>query len=189
MKNYFLKNSLLLSVLALLLFSACKKETSTPDDPTINYVNLNKTYSVVSGGTPNIDSLDINGDGISEFYFLFQNVGADTGLIQFMQKGQSFQINIGGFTPAPYPRLYNKDEMTSTSSAVYYLAPYISLKASGLREGVLNSEQYIAFRFSTGTKFQYGWMKVSVNNAYTDLKIIEYAYSTQYDTPIKVGAK
>ncbi len=189
MKNHFLKSSLLLSVLALLLFSACKKENSTPDDPTINYVNLNKTYSVVSGGVPNADSVDLNGDGTSEFYFLFQNVGSDTGFVQLYQKGQAFEINLGGFTPVPYPKLYNKDEITSTSSSVYYQFAYISMKFNALRLGILNGEQYIAFRFSTGTKFQYGWMKVSMNDAFTDFKIIEYAYSTQYDTPIKVGAK
>jgi hypothetical protein len=190
MSSFRFKSAILFASIILVLFSACKKETTEGDDPTINYVNLNKTYQIIFGGGPSIDSIDLNGDGTSELFFVFQNIGGgDTGLIQFIQKSQSFQTNIAGFTPMPYAKLYNKDEITPTSSAVYYQNLYVSIKFNGIRLGILNSEQYIAFRFSTGTKFQYGWMKVSVNNAYTEFKILEYAYSTQYDTPIKVGAK
>lgn len=190
MKNHFVKISLLLSMLALLLFSACKKETSTPDDPTISYVNLNKTYAVLPGGPPSFDSVDINGDGLCELYIQFQNIGAaDTGALIFQPNSQFFQLAIGGIAPLPYAKLFSSGEATPTSDPLYRQASYVSVKSSSLRYGVISGDAYLAFRFITGAKFQYGWMKVNINNAYTEFKILEYAYSNQYETPINIGAK
>jgi hypothetical protein len=188
MKNGILKVTPVLMLIALVTFSACKKSEEV-NDPNIADVSYNKLYSVVPGGPPNFDSIDFNNDGLAELQMEFVNMGVDTGIVMFGQKSQTFQIVMENLTPVPYPRLFNKGDAIPTSSPVYYQMAYISTKISGYRYGVLNGEGYIAFRFSTGTKYQYGWMKVSVNNAFTDFRILEYAYSLKFDTPINVGDK
>lgn len=188
MKNQVLRFTPLFMFVVLMTFSACKK-TEEVNDPNITDVNYNKLYEVVPAGPPNIDSIDFNNDGLAELYIQVTNAGADTGVVMFAQKSQTFQLAMQALTPLPSPRLFNKGDDIPTSDPVYYPMSYVSAKISGYRLGVLNGEGYIAFRFSTGTKYQYGWMKISINNAYTEFKIVEYGYSLQYNTPIKVGAK
>jgi hypothetical protein len=188
MKNGILKVTPVLMLIALITFSACKKNEEV-NDPNIADVSYNKLYSVVSGGAPNLDSIDLNNDGIAEIQTQFVNMGGDTGVVMFAQKGQSFQLVLESVSPVPNPRVFSKGEDIPTSSSVYYPMTYVSTKTSGYRYGILNGEGYIAFRFSTGTKYQYGWMKVSVNSAFTEVKVLEYAYSLKFDTAIKVGAK
>lgn len=174
--------------LGLMTFSSCKK--SEADDPNITYVSFNKTIDALQGGAMSIDSFDLNNDGVSEIVIGLRNMGSDTGTIQFSKKSQQFQFVAESLIPEVYVKLYVKDELPSSSSSVYQTAAYISIKVAGYRLGVVdNQERYLAFRFSTGTKYNYGWMKVQMNSAYTQFKIIDYAYNTLYDTPIKVGAK
>ena len=188
MKNRMLNVTSVLMLIALITFSACKKNEEV-NDPNIADVSYNKLYSVVPGGPPSVDSIDFNNDGLAEVAIQFVNAGADTGLVLVAQKSQTFQVVLQSLTPVPNAKLFNKGDDIPTSDPVYYPMTYISTKVSGYRLGVLNGEGYIAFRISTGTKYQYGWMKVSINSAFTEFKILEYAYSLQYNTPIKVGAK
>ncbi|MFN8310056.1 MAG: hypothetical protein U0T73_08835 [Chitinophagales bacterium] len=172
----------------VLLFSSCKKETVTPDDPNIVYKSLNKTINTISGAAT-IDSLDLNNDGVSEIYVQFINSGADTGGVVFTQFAQQIGFVAEGISPAPYAKLFHSGDMTPSSASVYYSTVYPVIKVSGYRLALQSGEGYLAFRFSTGTKFSYGWMKISVNTSLTELKILEYAYSIVPDTPIAVGAK
>ena len=188
MKNRFFKVAPLFMLIVLMTFSACKKSEEV-NDPNITDVSYNRLYSVVSGGPPSMDSIDFNNDGLAELQMQFINMGADTGIVMFAQKSQAFQIVLESLSPVPNPRLFSKGDAIPTSNPVYYPMGYISTKTSGYRYGVLNGESYVAFRFSTGTKYQYGWMKVSVNNAFTDFRVLEYAYSLKFDTPINVGDK
>lgn len=189
MKQSLLKSSLLLTTFSLLLFSACKKETTTADDPNIIHVTLNKTISTVMGGAE-FDSIDINRDGLCEFILDIQNINADTGIIEIGKKSQYSEVAIAGLVPAPYVKLFTKGEAQPISTSSYNLGAYASIKTAGLRLGILdNGDKYLAFRFKTGSKFNYGWMKVNVNSAFTELKIIDYAYSILPDTPIAIGAE
>ncbi len=189
MKNHFLKSSLLLSVLALLLFSACKKETTTPDDLNIVHVTLNKPITTVIGGV-SLDSIDINRDGLCELVIELRNVAGDSGITAFSTKSQYIELAIEGLLPVPYVKIFNKGESQPISSSAYKFAGYFSIKNTGYRVGIINNaDKYLSFRFRTGTKFNYGWMKVNLNSAYTELKIIDYAYSILPDTPIAIGAE
>lgn len=189
MKNHFLKSSLLLSVLALLLFSACKKETTTPDDLNIVHVTLNKPITTVISGV-SLDSIDFNRDGLCELVIELRNVSIDTGITSFATKSQYIEMAVEGLMPAPYVKLFNKGESQPISSSAYKFSGCFSIKNTGYRVGIIdNADKYLSFRFKTGTKFNYGWMKVNLNNTYTELKIIEYAYSILPDTPIAIGAE
>lgn len=189
MKKAGLKAVPFLLLLVFIVVSGCKKTTQETDDPNITYVNLNKQLGVVPSGPPAIDSIDFNNDGLAELMMVVQNVGADTGYVIFNQKSQGLEMVIGGIVPLPYGRILASGDEIPTSAAQFYQTVYPTYKASGYRLGLLSGEGYLAFRFKTGTKFQYGWMKVSLNAAFTELRVLEYAYSLQYDTPIKVGAK
>jgi hypothetical protein len=189
MKQSLLKSSILLTTFSLLIFSACKKETTTPDDPNIVHVTINKTLTTFIGGNT-VDSIDFNRDGLCELVLVIQNINADTGFIQKGPKSQYIDFAIAGLTPAPYVKLFQKGDVQPTSNSAYDFAPYFSIKTSGYRFGILdNGDKYLTFRFKTGTKFNYGWMKVNVNSTFTELKIIDYAYSILPDTPIAVGAE
>lgn len=186
-----MKSSLLLITFSLLIFSACKKETvtTTPDDPNIVHVTLNKTFTTFIGGVTE-DSIDLNKDGLCEIILGIRNLGADTGVILVRAKSQYIYFAIAGTTPASYVKLFKKGDNQPTSNSAYQFLTYLSFKTAGYRLGILdNSDKYLAFQFETGTKLNYGWMKVNVNSAFTEIKIIDYAYSILPDTPIVIGAE
>ncbi|MFN8310060.1 MAG: hypothetical protein U0T73_08855 [Chitinophagales bacterium] len=172
----------------VILLGSCKKTETVTDDPSVVYKSLNKTVNTVSGAT-GIDSLDLNQDGLSEVLIQFSNMGADTGIIVMSTFEQNIQFALDAVTPAPYPKLFHLGDVPPTSSVVYNNVSYTSVKYSGMRYGLLNGEGYLAFRFTTGSKFQYGWMHVSLNSAFNEFKVLEYAYSLDPDVPVKVGSK
>ncbi|MFN8316945.1 MAG: hypothetical protein U0T32_10900 [Chitinophagales bacterium] len=191
MKITYLKSSIVVMAFAVILFSSCKKnETATPDDPNIVFVSLNKTVTTIVGSIE-IDSVDLNRDGLSEVEIAFQNVGSDTGTIIIAKNYQPFDMAITGSFPGPYAKLFTKGETQPNSDAAYNKGgAYASIRTAGYRLGILdNGDKYLAFRFKTGTKYNYGWMKVNINSAFTEFKLIEYAYSILPDTPIAVGAE
>ena len=57
MKNRMLNVTSVLMLIALITFSACKKNEEV-NDPNIADVSYNKLYSVVPGGPPSVDSID-----------------------------------------------------------------------------------------------------------------------------------
>lgn len=177
-----------LAVLATILFafSACKKEEA--DNPNIIYRSVNKTITCIPGISAT-DTIDVNNDGLSEMYFIIQNLGADTGIILLNSNSQPSGFAIGTLAPIPIIRVLNDGETTPLSASAYISTAYPTYKASGYREGLLSGEAYIAFRFTTGIKYNYGWMKISLNSAFTELKVIEYAYNLVPDEVIEVGAK
>jgi hypothetical protein len=89
----------------------------------------------------------------------------------------------------PLARTFSSGESTPVSSSAYLSTAYPTFKTSGYREGLQSGEAYIAFRFTTGSKFNYGWAKVSVNTGLTEFKLLEYAYNLIPDQTIVVGAK
>ena len=189
--NNFKKMSLpfLAGIILLFSLSNCKKEIGIPDDPSITYISASKTFNTFLGST-NVDSFDINGDGKSEFIFYNQSITIDTAIIVIFTN-QNFSFALGSQNP-PFVQVYTLNEVLPTSPSIYtaaFYAYYLSALFGNTSNGVFNSEQYLAFRFTTGTKYQYGWMKVSVNKTVTEFKIIEYAYSSEYEKPIKVGAR
>ena len=191
MKITYLKSSIVVMAFAVILFSSCKKnETATPDDPNIVFVSLNKTITTIVGSAQ-LDSVDLNRDGLSEFKIIVLNLGSDTGTITLVKNSQPFDLAITSSLPAPYAKLYSKGDTQPSSDVAYNnIGAYASIRVAGYRLGILdNSDKYLAFRFKTGTKYNYGWMKVNVNSAFTEFKIIEYAYSILPDTPIAVGAE
>ncbi|MFN8310058.1 MAG: hypothetical protein U0T73_08845 [Chitinophagales bacterium] len=168
--------------------TSCKKETVTPDDPNIMNGSFTKTMTIVPVSAA-ADSVDLNKDGLTEIQIQFQNTGADTGAVIMAQYHQNIQFVVDGLTPAPYMKIFKQGDAMPTSAGVYQAGAYPSIKVSGYRFGLVNGEGYIVFRFTTGTKYQYGWMKVSINSAYTEFKILDFAYSILPDTPITVGSK
>ncbi len=191
MKITNFRNSLAIVALSVILFSSCKKnETATPDDPNIVFVQLNKTVTTIIGSTQ-LDSIDLNRDGLSELKIEFKNLSNDSGLVSLAKNSQPCEIAITSTVPAPYVKLFTKDETQPSSDAAYNAGgAYASVRIAGYRLGILdNGDKYLAFRFKTGTKFNYGWMKVNINSGFTEFKLIEYAYSILPDTPIAVGAE
>ncbi|MFN8277338.1 MAG: hypothetical protein U0T84_07640 [Chitinophagales bacterium] len=176
------------AALLFVLASGCKKETTEPDDPSIVYNNLQKSIDVVSGIT-GIDSLDLNSDGLGEAIITMVNIGGDTGYVLMNTFNQDIQFAVSKVAPVPVGALYEKGSTPPLSASSYYPTIYTPLKYSGYREGLLSGEGYLAFRFTTGTKYQYGWMRVSLNSGFTQFKILEYAYSVTPDKAIAVGAK
>ncbi|MBK7150060.1 MAG: hypothetical protein IPH78_14955 [Bacteroidetes bacterium] len=187
MKNYSLPIFPLAVLTTLLLtFSSCKKEES--DNPNIVYRTVNKTITCIPGLSAT-DTIDVNNDGLSEMYFVIQNLGADTGIILLNSNSQPSGFAVGTLAPIPIIRVLNDGETTPLSASAYMSTAYPTYKASGFREGLLSGDAYIAFRFTTGSKYNYGWMKISLNSAFTELKVIEYAYNLIPDEVIEVGAK
>ncbi|MFN8277337.1 MAG: hypothetical protein U0T84_07635 [Chitinophagales bacterium] len=175
-------------VAVVLILGSCKKETTEADDPNIVYTNLQKSFDGVSG-IPSSDSIDLNQDGLTELLVSLANIGGDTGYIILSSYHQDIQFAISKIIPTPIAAVYAKDATPPLSGSAYYPAAYSPYKAGGYREGLLSGEGYLAFRFTTGTKYQYGWMRVSVNSALTQFKILDYAYSLTPDKAIAVGAK
>ena len=170
-----------------LSISSCKKDKET-DNPNIVYYNSGKTISCISGIGAS-DSVDFNNDGLAELMINVINIGADTGYVILSSATQQSGYALASLVPAPIAKLYAAGETAPLSSATYYPTAYSTFKVSGYREGLLSGEAYIAFRFTTGSKFNYGWAKVSVNSSLTEFKLIEYAYNLIPDQTIEVGAK
>ncbi|MFN8310057.1 MAG: hypothetical protein U0T73_08840 [Chitinophagales bacterium] len=175
------------AILALMI-SSCKKETATPDDPNIYYKSINKELSVPVGGVL-VDSIDFNNDGSFDYAFGLINQGADTGGIETSGLHNHFQLACESLAPTPYLLKYSAGQTATTSSSFYSTSCYLQLKTNGIRLGLLDGETYVAFRFTTGTKYQYGWMKIRVNNTCTQFTILEYAYQLVPETAITIGAK
>ncbi|MFN8310059.1 MAG: hypothetical protein U0T73_08850 [Chitinophagales bacterium] len=180
--------ALLIVGLFVALASCTKEKTATPDDPNIVYVNANRSYPMLPA-VLYTDSIDLNNDGLCELKMQYENVAGDTGVVEMGQWHQPLQIAVDGNLPYFYAKVYKSGDAMSTSSAIYQSPVYMSIKASGYRLGLVSGEGYFVFRFSTGTKFQYGWMRVSVSSTYNEFKILDYAYSLLPETPIAVGAK
>ena len=185
------KMNWILAAAAILILSlginSCKKDKDT-DNPNIVYYKIDKTITCISG-LSTIDTIDFNNDGLAELMINIINVGADTGYVILSTYTQQAGYCVSTITPAPMARTFNAGESTPVSSSAYMSAAYPTFKVSGYREGLQSGEGYVAFRFTTGTKFNYGWAKVSVNAGLTEFKVLEYAYNIIPDQAIVVGAK
>jgi hypothetical protein len=175
-------------LLVTLVVSSCKKTTTEPDDPNIIYNGTPKTVACLPMFTT-FDTLDLNGDGMAEMAFNITNMGGDTGLIQLTSYTQPAGFAIEELVPAPIVKIYNKGDAAPLSASVYLTSPFATFKTSGYRKGLVNGEGYMAFRFTTASNYNYGWMHVSVNNSLTEFTILEYAYNAIPGKGITIGAK
>lgn len=176
-------------ITVLLFFGSCKKESSVADDPDIYYNKVSRTITGLPGAT-SLDSIDINADGIYELQIRLNNYGGDTGYVTLDNTRQNIEFNINGGISALYVcTVFTSGQIPPLSGVTYKQNVLPSVKVSGYREGVLNGEGYLAFRFTTGSKYNYGWMRVSVNSSMTEFKILEYAYCNVTDKAIAIGAK
>ncbi|MFN8310055.1 MAG: hypothetical protein U0T73_08830 [Chitinophagales bacterium] len=184
------KQRTVLSIVVLLavFYSSCKKEMVATTDPNIVYRSINKTIDIPAGGA-NVDSIDLNNDGKYDLVFMLLNQGADTGGVQMGGLHDGFEMATAVALPFSYILLHNASQLSAIGTPNYSSATYITYKSDGVRLGLISGEGYLVFRFTTGTKFQYGWMKVGLNTSCTQFRIIEYAYQLLPETAIAVGAK
>ncbi|MFN8310054.1 MAG: hypothetical protein U0T73_08825 [Chitinophagales bacterium] len=184
------KRSFILGIatLMIVLVSSCKKETAVSDDPNIVYKSLNRSWDVPAG-TISKDSLDLNNDGQIDLGAAIEYDGGDTGAVVLVGLHQSMEFATASLMPFPYPILYKSGELTPITTASYSDYSYVGIKTHGYRIGLQGGDTYVVFRFTTGTKYQYGWMKLNVNNSFSKLTLVEYGYSLIPETAISVGAK
>ncbi len=175
-------------VLLSLIVSSCNKDNIETDDPNIIYNATPKTVSIVPSFAT-FDSLDVNGDGLAEIGIAMTNQGADTGTVLFTSFSQPAGFAIEEITPAPISKSFAKGDSGPVSASVYMTSSYLTFKMSGFRKGLMSGEAYVAFRFTTGALYNYGWMRVGLNSALTEFTIYEYAYNAIPGTGIKIGAK
>ena len=110
-------------------------------------------------------------------------------MIQLTTLSQPADFAIEEIIPAPVVKSFNKGDAAPLTASVYMPSTFASFKTSGFRKGVLNGEAYLAFRFSTAAYYNYGWMRISVNNSLTEFTILEYAYNAIPGKGITIGAK
>lgn len=177
-----------------LLVSSCKKDEKA-DDPNIIYVSINKTItaSVVYGIG---DSLDLNNDGKSEFYFLcFKNATSDS-LYSFMSAPHALMYidstKVYSFLAEIKPLNSSVLPLPFDGSYKWYYTAYLGIKMGSTEYGYAGKgDKYlpVALAGSTATTFRYGWLRVNISADYQTFKIIDGAYSILDNTPIKMGAE
>lgn len=175
-------------MLMVLTVASCKKETTETDDPNIIYKASPKTITIVPSFSA-FDTLDINGDGLGEMGISINNMGGDTGTVMFTTYTQFSSFVLEDIVPFPVVKSLAKDEAIPLSSSAYMASGYLTFKASGFRKGLISGDGYVGFRFTTGSAYNYAWMRVGLNSSLTELTIYEYAYNAIPGTAIKAGAK
>ncbi|MFN8277339.1 MAG: hypothetical protein U0T84_07645 [Chitinophagales bacterium] len=178
------------AVLALhaMMLSGCKKEVAVANDPLIVDVSVNKVINTPVGAVA-YDSLDLNNDGLAECMLHLLNAGTNKGDVEFRYKSQQIEFAIEKLTPTVVCSIYKSGDITPLSAASYRHAAYAAINNAGYLEGLKSGEGYLAFRFTTGTKYQYGWMRIVLNENFLQLNVTDYAYCLTPDKAIVVGTK
>ncbi|MFN8283916.1 MAG: hypothetical protein U0U67_11920 [Chitinophagales bacterium] len=186
-KSFFV---LLLAMIAITLVS-CKKES---DDPNITYRSINKTIEVntIPGGK--VDSIDFDGNGVSDFYFFIARESSDTFAVQFEGHNAAFNLDLTTLINSYY--VVNEPSGGNTpvfviSDGNYNVEGVISYKFGSTEKGIAGKgDKIIAFGYGSGpSEVHYGWMRMNLSADYKTFKIIDCGFSTLLNTPIGLGIK
>ncbi len=177
-----------------LLVSSCKKDEKA-DDPNITHVVINKTITPTIGLSLN-DSLDLNGDNINDFNLLsYQNVAGDTVITHISTSNSLLYIDstkVMSISAEIKPLNENETPSLVDGSYKWYYITYCGIKfGSASPLGIAGQgDKFIpvAIRVSLNT-FKYGWLRINVSADCKSFKVIDGAYSTLDNTPIKMGAE
>jgi hypothetical protein len=164
---------------------SCKKEK---DDPNITYRSINKTITNSAFPTIVLDSVDFDGNGISDFFFNLGRISVDSFFLQFYTNDASLNVDTTTLLGAYY--LIN---ITTGSTTPLYVSGsdnyspigVVSYKYGANFKGIAGKgDKYISFGYPYyPSNIHYGWMKVNFSADYKTFKIIDCAYSTLANTP------
>lgn len=198
LKNY---SAVAIGMVAVLP-SACKKDEK--DNPSIDDKVLNKVISIATGQDEKEDSIDVNLDGVFDFY-----VGVGQGTYDgetynyFYIEGDydennqllTSNLKIEGYDYAFLKPLAGGTSISS-SSTIWNGYGYGAYKVSGPEENfdigdikAGSGDKYIGFKFKNGSNVHYGWMLVNYASNARSLTIKELAYHKDANTAIEAGDK
>jgi len=184
-----MKQLITFSILVLLVisFSSCEKEAL---QPSIKYTNLNDMKASQSQSF----SLDIDGDGATEFLFTTLLVADQSGdkrqfIISPARANQVFEIagGVGVLKAGQEIALGNSFNKNLEPMVVKSIAD-ASVSWSGDWKDVNNKFIGIRFRL-TDQEYYYGWIRISFDQSNEQFIIHDFAYCTKLNLGIKAGAK
>lgn len=184
-----------IAIVALAFAAACKKESSTPDDPNIIYSAINKTI-VLGSSTTITDSVDINKDTKSDFGIIAAESASTDDTIAFYLAG----ITSGAYVDSTKYFSYIFDSKILPNGQTpekigtglrWSEATFLAAKFGANTFGHLASNVYLPTitRNINTDKLHYGWLQYNVSSDYKTLKIIDAAYNLVPNIPIKMGAQ
>ena len=182
-------------ILSLVLFS-CKKNTinTISNNPDITEVNFNISYD--SSSISEI-GLNINNDPVSDYYFYNSfSLGGEKSLYfdknyhlitpynEFLCDTTEIDASIEAYG---LKEIANNTLIGPDSKLWFYQGFVYSETGVSFISTLPNNDQFIGIRFYISGQFHYGWIRVNFNNTTHTFKVIDGAYNTIPNTPIKAG--
>lgn len=167
--------------------SACLLATSTPAKAHIVYT---PTYTTFSGGTfgfPGL-SLDLNHDGIVDFYLLNVCVTSGVWCAAGAQSGNAVVLSAGSFFGYPYAGALNVGKTIGSSGAFGAAGVMIGTANGGCAAGLWCGVKgrFLGLKFSIQGKTHFGWARINSNGG-SSATLTGYAYETVPNKAIRAG--
>lgn len=202
--------SVLAVAAAAVLPMSCSKDKNdnSADDPniTVRSLNLtltdNNTVKRVSSPTEVSNILDIDNNGVPDFYAILDYYNVDDHLLLYSaiiadedssgNKVSTYFVN----GDIPMTRALTTSQQMQSSTPAYYVG-YTSLYEKEDGDVLYNfqsefkgkGDKFIGIKFKIGTDFHYGWIKVNLSSDAKTLLIKDVAYDTRPNTAITIGAR
>lgn len=192
------KNKLLsfftMASIAIFFSVACKKDKKA-DDPNISYRQLNKTI-VASTNYSIFDSIDLNQDGHQDYYIQhIKNAAGDSVYCLIMSNNAGVYVD----TTNAYSSYYVIKSLDTDVSPIKYnyaahlwwATAFIGYRMNSTVNGIGGQgNKYLPVAMvKNDSTLNYGWLQINLSSDFKTLKIIDGAYSTLDNTPIKMSAE
>ena len=185
---------LIIACIAIFFSVACKKEKKA-DDPNISYREINQTI-VANTNFSIYDSIDLNQDGHQDYYIQhIKNVAGDSVYCLIMSDNAGVYVD----TTNAYSSYYVIKSLDTDVSPVKYNyvahiwwpTAIIGYKMNTTVNGIGGQgNKYLPVAMvKNDSTLNYGWRQINLSSDNKTLKIIDGAYSTLDNTPIKMGAE
>ncbi len=192
-KNIKMYSALALGATAILPV-ACKKDKN---DPNIIDKTIGLNLSIGASPSFQVDSLDIDGNGLSDLGFALITQKHDSTMVAYMaslNENSAFKVN-SNYTLMIFDEGSQLDAISTSSSNIGEIGIFHN-KNLGTSTNIGiggQGDKYIAFALrdaiAAPDDLHTGWMKVNLSSDLKTLTIKELAYQKNPGVGIKVGAK
>lgn len=197
MKISFLNKTIQLiasTVIVSAFFSSCGK---VEDDENILLRTFNRTVTNTTGGFL-VDSLDINGDAyVDAAFIIYWSASSDSAICGLIGRDNSSSLVDStqhfGSLLLSIPLGKNQIPVSlNPAKTEWSKRAFFASRLSGVTVGVAGAgEKYIplAIENPITSKYNYGWVRISLSSDLKTLQIIDGAYNFIPDVPIGMGEK